>query len=142
QCDREGRYVVRPQIKGAAAFEIKAGMVPMTGQNAVLDAAPLEREAHVRATIVESEHATIVVDDKDRTMAAVEDEPPFRLELLKATGEHKFPIWLVHQYAPAQLIAEHRNAFTLAGRLAFAKIRAKLPRNTMKVRQSVTLIES
>ena len=58
QFDREDRYVVRPKIKGAAAFEIEAGVVPMTGQDAVLDAAALEREAHVRATIVEGEDAT------------------------------------------------------------------------------------
>jgi hypothetical protein len=50
QFDREGRYIVRPKIKGAAAFEIKAGVMPMTGQDAVLDAAAFKREAHVRAT--------------------------------------------------------------------------------------------
>jgi len=36
-----------------------------TGQDAVLDASPVERKAHVRATIVEGEGATAVVDDKD-----------------------------------------------------------------------------
>jgi hypothetical protein len=35
---REGRYVVCPKVKGAAAFEIEAGVMPMTGQDAVLDA--------------------------------------------------------------------------------------------------------
>ena len=71
QFDWEDRYVVRPQIKGAAAFKIEPGVVPMTGQDAVLDAAPLERETHVRATIIEGEDTPAVVDDKDRTMAAV-----------------------------------------------------------------------
>jgi hypothetical protein len=47
--DREDRYVVCPKIKGAAAFEIEASVVPMTGQDAVFDAAALQREAHVRA---------------------------------------------------------------------------------------------
>src|SRR5262249_61806744 len=45
-------YVVRPQIESAAAFEIEASVVPVTGQDAVLDAAALEREAHVRAAII------------------------------------------------------------------------------------------
>jgi hypothetical protein len=43
----------------------------MTGQDAVLDAAALKREAHVRTPIVEGEDATAVVHNKDRTMAAV-----------------------------------------------------------------------
>jgi hypothetical protein len=79
QFDREGWYVVRPQIKGAAAFQIEASVVPMTGQDAILDTAPLEREAHVRAAIVEGEDAAAVVDDQDRTMTAVHDEPALRL---------------------------------------------------------------
>ncbi len=63
--DREDRYVVRPKIKGAAAFEIEAGVMPMTCQDAVLDGASLEWEAHVRATIVEGEDPpAVVVDDK------------------------------------------------------------------------------
>jgi hypothetical protein len=49
---RADRHVVRPQIESAAAFEIETGVMPMTGQDAVLDTAALEREAHVRAAIV------------------------------------------------------------------------------------------
>jgi SHS2 domain-containing protein len=84
QFDREDRYVIRPKIKGAAALEIEAGVVPMTGKDAVLDAPPFEREAHVRATIVEGKDAPTVVDNKDWTMAAVQ---PF--ELLEHPAEIK-----------------------------------------------------
>jgi hypothetical protein len=76
QFEGEDRYVVCPQIKRAAALEIKAGVMPMTGQDAIFDAAPLEREAHVRATIVEGKDAPAVVDDKDWTMRTVHNEPP------------------------------------------------------------------
>jgi hypothetical protein len=62
QFDREDRYVVCPKIKSTAAFEIEAGMVPMTGQDAVLDAPPFKREAHVRTTIVEGKDAPAVTD--------------------------------------------------------------------------------
>ena len=96
--DRADRYVVRPQVEGAAAFEIEAGVVPMTGQDAVLDAAALEREAHVRATIVEGEDAPAVVDDEDRTMATVHNEPPLRLQLLKAPREREFLVRRVHEH--------------------------------------------
>jgi hypothetical protein len=36
-------------------------VMPMTGQNAVLDTAALERKAHVRATVVKREDAPAVV---------------------------------------------------------------------------------
>jgi hypothetical protein len=96
--DREDRDVVCPKVKGAAAFEIEAGVVPMTGQDPVLDAAALQREAHVRATIVDGEDAPAIVDHKDRTMGAVQNEPPLCLELLKAAREHEFHGWYVHQH--------------------------------------------
>jgi hypothetical protein len=50
----------------------------MTGQDAILDSASLEREAHVWATIVECEDAPTVVDDKDWTIATLHDEPLLR----------------------------------------------------------------
>jgi len=106
QFDWENRYVVRPQIKGAPAFEIEAGVVPMTGQDAVLDAAALEREAHVWAPIVEGENVPAVVDNKDRTMTAVHDEPTLRLQLLKAACEHEFPAWHVHQHTSGGCLFE------------------------------------
>jgi hypothetical protein len=37
QLDWADRGVVRRQIEGAAAFEIKSGVAPMTGQGAVID---------------------------------------------------------------------------------------------------------
>ena len=51
----------------------------MTGQYAVLDAASLEREAHVRTPIVEGKDPPAVIDDKDWTMVAVQNDPPLRL---------------------------------------------------------------
>src|SRR5262245_34520279 len=97
--DRANRYVVCPQVEGAAAFEIEAGVVPMTGQDSVLEAAAFERKAHVGATIVESKHATTVVDDKDRTMERATHEPPLRLQFLKAPREREFRVRRVHEHA-------------------------------------------
>ena len=73
QFDRKDRYVIGPKIKGAAAFEVEAGVVPMTGQDAVVDAAALEREAHVRAAIVDGKDTAVVVENKDRTMITVHE---------------------------------------------------------------------
>jgi hypothetical protein len=68
----------------------------MTGQDAVLNAAALEREAHMRATIVEGEDAPAVVDHKDRTMIAVQNEASFGLQLLKAARQSEFLVRSVH----------------------------------------------
>src|SRR5262249_15753360 len=101
--DRADRHVVRPQIEGAAAFEIEAGMVPMTGQNAVLDPAGLQRKAHMGATIVEGEDAATVVDDEDRPMATVHNEPALRFQLLKASRECELLVGRVHEHTSPQL---------------------------------------
>src|SRR5215467_4215467 len=77
-----GRHVVCPQIKGTATREIEAGVVPVAGQGAVLDAAAIQRKAHMRAAIVEREDTIVVVDDKYRSMWPVYDQPPLRLQLL------------------------------------------------------------
>ena len=70
-----------PQIKGTATREIEAGVVPVAGQGAVLDAAAIQRKAHMRAAIVEREDTIFVVDDKYRSMwpvrpVAVSFDPP------------------------------------------------------------------
>jgi hypothetical protein len=72
-----------PKDQGAAAFKVKASVVPMTGQDAVLNAAALEREAHVRATIVEGEDTSVVVDDKDRTVMTAKNKASLSFQLVK-----------------------------------------------------------
>jgi len=96
--DCAARYIVRPEVEGAAAFQIEAGMVPMTGQDAVLDSASLKREAHVGATIVEGKDPPAVVDDEDRTMATLHNAPALRHQLFKASHEHEFAIRCVHAH--------------------------------------------
>jgi hypothetical protein len=96
--NRADRDVIRPKVERTAAFEIKTRMVPMTGQNVVLEAAALEREAHVRAAIVKCENAAAVVENEDRTVGAVHDEPPFRFQFLEAPCEHEFLVFRVHEH--------------------------------------------
>ena len=94
---REGRRLVGPQIESAAAFEVEAGVVPMTGQDPVLDAAPVEREAHVRATVVEGEDAPAVIDDKDRAMGAMQDDPALCLHLFEGPCKGEVRVRQVHE---------------------------------------------
>ena len=111
--DRAGRHVVGPQIEGAAARQIEARVVPVAGQDAVLDAAAIQRKAHMRAAIVEREHTTFVVDDEYRTMPPVRDQPPLRFQLLEAARAHEIRGWCVHEQSSPAIVAELSGALTL-----------------------------
>ena len=57
-------------------------MVPVAGQDAVLDAATIQWETHMRATIVEREHVPVLVHEENRAMAAVHNKSAFGFQLL------------------------------------------------------------
>ena len=59
-------HVVRPEIEGRAAPQIETGMMPMAGEDAILDAAAMERKAHVRAAVVERDHIAALGHDEHR----------------------------------------------------------------------------
>ena len=109
--DRKGRRVVRPEIEGAAAFEVEAGVVPMACQDAVLDAAPVERKAHVRATVVEGKNPPAIEEDKDRAVGAVHDEPALRLQLFE--GPSKCEVRVRHDH---ERTSRNRRFFEAAAR--------------------------
>jgi hypothetical protein len=68
------RNVICPEIERAAAAQIKAGMVPMTGEYAVLYAAAVEREAKMGATIVDSRNLAIVCVHGDGAITPAHDD--------------------------------------------------------------------
>ena len=87
--DRTGRDIVGPEIEGAAAREIEARVMPMTGQDPVLDGATIEWEAHVWAAVVECEDAPAIIHDQDRGMAAMQHESTLGLQFSEAECAHK-----------------------------------------------------
>jgi hypothetical protein len=60
----------------------------------------------MRAAIVEREDTTFVVDDQYRTMPPVCDQPPFRLQLLKAACVHELRGRCVHEQSSPAIVAE------------------------------------
>ena len=50
--DGAGWHVIGPQVESATACEIEPRIVPMTGQNAVLDASAVQGKTHMRAAVV------------------------------------------------------------------------------------------
>ena len=110
--DRKDRSVVRPQVEGATALEVETGVVPMTSQDAVLDAASVERKTHVRAPIVEGENAPVVEDDEYRTVGSVHNEPTLRLQLLKTAMPTATAAWAVRsQYGAGVVLGERVKAY-------------------------------
>src|ERR1700730_13504610 len=81
--DRTSRHVICPQIECAAACQFEAGMVPVAGQDAVLNAAAIERETHMGAAIVEREDVPTLMHEQDRATAAVQDKSAFGFQLFE-----------------------------------------------------------
>ena len=76
-----GGHIVGPQIEGAAARHVEAGVVPGAGENAVPDAALVQGEAEMRAAVVHGEHAALVVHHEQRAAPALDDHAPLGCEL-------------------------------------------------------------
>jgi hypothetical protein len=108
--DRAGRYVVRPEIEGAATRKIEPRMMPVAGQNAVLHAATIKWKAHMRTPVVQGVHSILFFDDQDRSMRSVYQEPSFALEFLKraCTYEHvcfsRRCHWIHEQFGRIRLV--------------------------------------
>ena len=62
--------VIRKGIEGAAAGKVEPGVMPMAGKDAVLDASPVQRKAHVGTTVVHREQLAIVVEHRYGVTAA------------------------------------------------------------------------
>ena len=62
-CRRECGYVVGPQVESAAGRHVKARVMPVAGEDAVVDAAAIEGEAHVGAAVVQGVNAVAVPDE-------------------------------------------------------------------------------
>src|SRR6478609_3292800 len=58
------RHVVGPEIKSRAAPQIETRMVPVAREDAVFDAAAMERKAHMRASVVERDHVVALGHDE------------------------------------------------------------------------------
>src|SRR5262245_12780686 len=72
-------------------------MMPMAGQDAVLNAATIERKPHMRTAVVECEHLSALVHEQHRAVAAVHNKSPFGFYVFEATRAHKIRGRVVHR---------------------------------------------
>jgi len=86
ELDREGGGVVGEEIERAAAGEVELGVVPVAGQDAVAHGAAMEREAHVRAAVVQGDDAALGVQQEDGATAGLDDLAALSRQLLHGAG--------------------------------------------------------
>jgi hypothetical protein len=90
--DRRGRHVVGPWIERAAGSEIEARMVPMAGEDSVLDRAAMQRKAQVRATVIQREHAALVVHDDEWPVRPCCDGHLLSAQFFERTNADEFTV--------------------------------------------------
>ena len=89
---QEAAGVVGEGVEGAAGDEVEAGVVPVAGDQARLDGALVEREAHVGAAVLDRPGAVLTPEDDDREVADLGQQPTGGLEFRERPGTrgHEF----------------------------------------------------
>ena len=82
--ERDG--VVGPRVEGAAAGQIEAGVMPVTGDEPGLDRALAEGEAEVGAAVLDGVRHAVVQDDEDGERPDLRDEATVALEIVERAG--------------------------------------------------------
>ena len=86
--DGGGRNIIGPEIKGPAAGEVKARVMPVASQNPIFDRTPMERKAKMRTTVIEREELAPIMYDEQRARAAADDGHAPRFQLPQCAGAH------------------------------------------------------
>ena len=86
QLDREDAQVVGPLVERAAGGDVEAGVVPVAGEDAVLERPAVEREAHVRAAVVDRADAVAVGEERERVPVHVRDERAEPADVVERRG--------------------------------------------------------
>ena len=88
--DLEAQHVVREQVEGTAALQVEARVVPVTGQDAVAHAAAVQREAHVRAAVVDRVDLALVREHGDAPARCAHDHHTAALDLVQGSDTDSF----------------------------------------------------
>ena len=79
--DRKAPQLVRELVEGPAGREVEASVVPVAGEDPVADRPTVQREAHVRAPVVDRVHLLAVREEAENVPVLVDDLPPCRSQL-------------------------------------------------------------
>ena len=87
--DLEAAGVVGERIEGAPGDEVEAGVVPVAGHEPGLDGPLVQREAHVRAAVLDRPGAVVVPEHHDRQRADLGQQATFLAQLVERPGTHR-----------------------------------------------------
>src|SRR5215217_2148245 len=86
---RKDARLVGELVEGPAALEIEAGVVPVAGQDALLQGAPMQGELHMRTSIVHGVYPAIVEEEGERVSADADEGATGGAYVLQASGSHE-----------------------------------------------------
>jgi hypothetical protein len=81
-------------VKTPATCEVEAGMMPMAGENSVLDRAPLERKAHVGTPAIRRVDLSILSDHHDGVPSDMHNLAAVDIHLRYRCHAHELIVWL------------------------------------------------
>ena len=96
--DGEGAHIIGKLVKGAAGGKIKARIVPVTGEDAILHRAFVEREAHVRTAVVHAVDFVRMFKERNRVAVNLNGEQASLAQLGQAGGAHKVRCGGIHRF--------------------------------------------
>jgi hypothetical protein len=79
--DRKTPDIIGPGVESPAAREIETGMVPVAGQYPVLEGPSVQREAHVRASVIKSVERALMQEEGDGMSFHLEDHTALFFEI-------------------------------------------------------------
>src|SRR5436305_4454531 len=87
--DRKAAELVGELVERAARAQVETGVMPVTRQDPVADGASVEREAHVRAAVVDCMDLVAVGEQADGVGVEMYDETPPRAHVGEGRGTHE-----------------------------------------------------
>ena len=81
--DGEAAQLVGELVERAARAEVEARVVPVAREDPVADRPAVQREAHVRAAVVDRVDLVALGQQADRVAVQADDQPALRAELLE-----------------------------------------------------------
>jgi hypothetical protein len=87
--DGEHACLVSKLVEGSAALEVEAGVMPVAGEDAVLQRAPMQGESHVGTAIVQGVHPTVMEEERQRVAGDTDRGATGATHIVQPGGPHE-----------------------------------------------------
>ncbi len=88
--------VVGEEVEGVALLQLEASVVPVAGQNAVLDGPPSKRKAHVWTAVVDGVDLALVMEERDWSAVTAHDCSTLVFEVRQRCDLHVLGVFDCH----------------------------------------------